>query len=177
MRTFLSKKVAFALPLTLVTLSAEATPLSLYGASIDLNSEACITYGDAVSCSAPLLNVLAGLDQNTKVADGGYVLPTPQGALDSYIVIGAGGGAQDNGDIDPVVGAVEDGFDSNDVQNDEFFATGTTGTTAGNLSDPDNNNLLQSQDALGTWDVSIEWLIDALTFSDGRHDLMIVLRL
>lgn len=173
MKLFTVGVFAFTFPLAVISVSVKAVPLTSYGASIDLSSPACITFGDAVSCSAPLLNVLAGQDQNTKVADGGYVLPTPQGALESYIVVGAGGGVQGNDDIDPTIGAVEDGFKSNDVTNDAYFATGTTGTTAGNLSDPNNNNLLAPQDALGTWDISIDWLINALTFGAGRHDLMI----
>jgi len=155
--------------------SAMAGPVAEYGASIDKNSAACLTIGDAISCSAPLLNYLSGLSPNTKVADGGYVLPTPQGALESYIVVAAGGGAQDNSDITPLSGAVEDGFKSNDVTNDDFMATGRAdGTTvnAGNMNDPDNNGLTAG-DNVGTWDVGIEWLIDALTLADGRHEMMI----
>lgn len=167
------RKLAYAISIAGLSNSAMALELGLYGGGIDLSSPACITYGDAVSCSAPLLNVLDGLAPGTTVANGGYVLPTPQGALDSYIVVAAGGGAQGNDDIDPTVGAVENGFKSNDVQNDEYFATGMTGTTAGNMSDPDNNNLLASQDALGTWDVGIDWLINALTINNERHDLVI----
>jgi len=155
--------------------SAMAGPVAEYGASIDKNSAACLTIGDAISCSAPLLNYLSGLSPNTKVADGGYVLPTPQGALESYIVVAAGGGAQDNSDITPLSGAVEDGFKSNDVTNDDFMATGRAdGTTvnAGNMNDPDNNGLTAG-DNVGTWDVGIDWLIDALTLADGRHEMMI----
>lgn len=173
MKNSIIRNLACAISLAGISASSLAQPLSLYGQSIDLNSPACFVYGDAISCSAPLLNVIDGLDQNTKVADGGYVLPTPQGALDSYIVVGAGGGAQGNDDIDPLSGAVENGFKSNDVQNDEFFATGQTGSTSGNLADPANNSLPDSQDALGTWDVGIQWLIDALTTNNERRDLMI----
>ncbi|MDO8863756.1 hypothetical protein Q6D67_18850 [Haliea sp. E1-2-M8] len=158
--------------------TASADELALYGQSIDFeNSSGCLTIGDAISCSAPLLNVLAGLSPTTLTDDGGYVFQTNQGTLrNNYIVLSGGGGAADNSDIDPVGGsgpAVEDGFKSNDVANDQYFATGQTGTTAGNLSDPDNNNLTAAQDSLGTWDVDIGWLIEALTFDEGRHQLLI----
>src|SRR5690606_36996959 len=33
--------------------------------------------------------------------------------------------------------------------------------------------LAASQDKPGTWDVSLGWLIEALTFDDGRHQLLI----
>ncbi len=158
--------------------TASAGELALYGQSIDFeNSGACLTIGDAISCSAPLLNVLAGLSPTTLTKDGGYVFQTNQGTLQSnYIVVSGGGGAPNNSGIEPVGGdgpAVEDGFKSNDVTNDQYFATGKTGTTAGNLNDPDNNSLTDAQDSRGTWDVDIGWLIEALTFDDGRHQLLI----
>lgn len=173
MKYIIWRKLAYAISLAGISTSAMAGPLGLYGQSIDLSSPACITYGDAITCSAPLLNVIDGLGQNTKVVDGGYVLPASQGALESYIVVASGGGAQGNDDTDPTNGAVENGFKSNDVQNDEFFATGKTGITSGNLTNPTNNTLLAGQDALGTWDVGISWLIDALTISNERRDLII----
>ncbi|OZG70175.1 hypothetical protein BTA51_27255 [Hahella sp. CCB-MM4] len=174
-------KGTFAACIALSPLSF-AGPLGVYEGGIDweagLAQGGCLTVRDAVSCSAPLLNYLNGLDPTTKVADGGYVLPTPQGALESYIVLTSGGGAQENSDTDPSPAEVEDGFKSNDTTNDDFFATGQTGSTAGNLNDPDNNDLgnLDSTldaDSLGTWDVGIEWLINALTIDGIRRELTI----
>lgn len=158
------------------TAPALAGPLGLYGATIDKNSPACLNYGDAVSCSAPLLNYLAGKNPTTTVANGGYVLPTPQGALDSYIVITAGGGAQGNGDTTPAPAAVENGFKSNDAGSADFLATGkANGITvvAGNLNDPTNNSLAAGADRPGTWDVGLNWLLDALTINGVRRELMI----
>jgi hypothetical protein len=156
-----------------------AEQLGVYAAPIDLTSPACLNYGDAVSCSAPLLNYFAGLDPNTKVSQGGYVLPTPQGGLKGYIVLGAGGAAAlDNSDIIPSpTSQVENGFKSN-AGSDSYFATGKTSTVAGNTADPDNNGLgtlngAQAADLRGTWDVGLQWLSNALTFGTGRHDLMI----
>ena len=156
------------------SVSVMAGPLGVYGASIDItNNPACINYGDAVSCSAPLLNYFAGLDESTKTTAGGYVLATPQGALSSYIVLGAGGAAAlDNADTVPVDGAVEDGFKSN-AGSDSYFATGKTSTVGGNAGDPANNGLMAGADLLGTWDVGLQWLKDALTIGDTRRDLMI----
>lgn len=154
-----------------------AATIGTYDAVIDKSSPACLTIGDAVSCSAPLLNYFDGLDPTTTVANGGYVLPTPQGALDGYIVVAAGGGTQENSDISPTPPSeVEDGFKSNDVTSDDFFATGKAdGTTvnAGNLSDPDNNGLLAAWDNPGTWDVGVDWLLNALTIDGVRTELMI----
>lgn len=159
-----------------MTHAAVASPLGTYDAIIDKTSAACLTIGDAISCSAPLLNYLDGLAPTTTVANGGYVLPTPQGALDSYIVVGAGGGAQDNSDIDPAPPSeVENGFKTNDVTNDDFMATGKadgTTVTAGNMNDPDNNGLVAG-DNVGTWDVGVNWLLDALTINGQRRELMI----
>lgn len=75
----------------------QAVPLGLYGATIDKTSLACQNWGDLVSCSAPFLNYLNNKNVGTTVANGGYVLPTPQGVLDSYIVVTAGGGAKETG--------------------------------------------------------------------------------
>lgn len=152
-----------------------AGPLGLYGATIDKTSPACLTVGDAVSCSAPLLNYLNGLSPSTKVANGGYVLPSPQGALSSYIVVTAGGGTQANGDTAPSPAIVENGFKSNDVGSDSFLATGKangTTVTAGNLTDPANNSLVAG-DNPGTWDVGVKWLLDALTINGIRRELTI----
>ena len=156
-------------------LSSIAGPLGTYGATIDKSSPACLTLGDAVSCSAPLLNYFAGLAPTTTVSNGGYVLPSPQGALSSYIVVTAGGGAQDNSDTSPAPSGAENGFKSNDVGSDSFLATGkANGTTvsAGNLSDPSNNSL-GSGDNPGTWDVALSWLLQALTIDGSRRELTI----
>lgn len=154
---------------------AGAAPLPVYDAIVDKSSIACQNWGDLVSCSGPFLNYLAGLPEQTTVADGGYVIPTPQGQLDSYIVVTAGGGAQGNSDTSPSPAAVEDGFKSNDTGADHFLATGKAdGTTvsAGNLSDP-ANNALAAGDNPGTWDVGAQWLLDALTVNGVRRELTI----
>lgn len=154
---------------------AHAGPLAVYGATIDKTSVACQNWGDLVSCSAPFLNYLNNLSPSTTVANGGYVLHTPQGSLDPYIVVTAGGGAQGNGDIAPSPVAAEDGFKSNDTKSDNFLATGkANGSTvgAGNLSDPSNNSLTAG-DNPGTWDVGAKWLLDALTINGKRHELTI----
>lgn len=156
------------------SVSVMAEPLGIYGAPIDINNNpACINYGDAVSCSAPLLNYFAGLDVSTKTTAGGYVLPTAQGGLKPYIVLGAGGAAAlDNADTVPVAGAVENGFKSN-AGSDSYFATGQTSTVGGNAGDPANNGLMAGADLAGTWDVGLQWLADALTVGGTRRDLMI----
>jgi hypothetical protein len=153
----------------------QAVPLGLYGATIDKTSLACQNWGDLVSCSAPFLNYLNNKNVGTTVANGGYVLPTPQGILDSYIVVTAGGGAQGNGDTSPLTSVVENGFKSNDVGSDNFLATGKANGTsvgAGNLSDPGNNGLTAG-DNRGTWDVGAKWLLDALTINGKRRELTI----
>lgn len=156
--------------------SVLASPLGLYGAVIDKTSPACLQVGDAISCSAPLLNYLEGNDPNATIAQGGYVLPSAQGQLSSYIVIAAGGGAQGNDDIDPSPGQVEDGFKTTDTNPEDFMATGKadgSSMTIGNMNDPDNNELPASWDNPGTWDVGVNWLIDALTIEGIRRELMI----
>lgn len=153
----------------------QAVPLGLYGATIDKTSPACQNWGDLVSCSAPFLNYLNNMSPGTTVANGGYVLPTPQGPLDSYIVVTAGGGAQGNGDIAPSTSVVENGFKSNDTGSDNFLATGKANGTsiiAGNLNDPANNGLVAG-DNPGTWDVGARWLLDALTINGKRRELTI----
>jgi hypothetical protein len=153
----------------------QAVPLGLYGATIDKTSLACQNWGDLVSCSAPFLNYLNNKSLGTTVANGGYVLPTPQGPLDSYIVVTAGGGAQGNGDVAPSTSVVENGFKSNDTGSDNFLATGKANGTsigAGNLSDPVNNGLVAG-DNPGTWDVGAKWLLDALTINGKRRELTI----
>lgn len=155
--------------------AVSAAPLPIYeGPTINLQSDACLALGDAYGCSLPLSNYLAGMNPTTTTANGGYVLPTPQGALAPYIVLQAGGGAPDNSDqTDP---QVEDGFKSNDGGSDDFRATGSTSTTIGNMTNP-NNNLLgglgSGADLPGTWDVGLDWLIGALTIDGIRRELMI----
>lgn len=162
---------------TVGTLGANAADIAVYdGPAIDKTSPACLTIGDAVSCSAPLLNYLAGLAPTTKTTDGGYVLATPQGPLDSFIVVTAGGGAQGNADYGPSPYVVEDGFKSNDASADSFLATGKADGTSvplGNLNDPANNALQAAQDTPGTWDVGTNWLLNALTINGVRRELMI----
>ncbi len=183
MRTFKLAALATVLGSGLAFSSqALADPLGLYDAVIDKTSPACLTIGDSVSCSAPLLNYLDGLAPTALVTEGGYVLHTPQGPLESYIVVTAGGGAQNNADIDPSTHVVENGFKSNDTKSASFLATGrATGTdmAAGNLDNPINNNL-DSLDSLsatadnpGTWDVGLQWLLDALTIGGKRRELTI----
>lgn len=159
---------------------ALADPLDIYGGpaitdAMKADPRACLTFGDAVSCSAGMLNVLSGLSGTQKTTDTppGFVLNSPQGALKNRIVVGAGGAAAlDNGDIDPSPFKVEDGFKTNNA-GDNFAATGKTSTVAGNLADPGNNDLNPQYDKLGTWDVDIGWLIDALSPGGKRRELMI----
>lgn len=142
------------------------------------DQRACLNVGDAISCSAGMLNAITGRTA-TNQTDGtgtkwGYVLASPQGALKNRIVVGTGGNAAtDNGDINPTPDSrVEDGFKSNNA-GDKFAATGKTGNSAGNLADPANNSLNPNWDRTGTWDVSIDWLIQALTIDSVRRELMI----
>lgn len=160
--------------------TASAVTLQVYGGptitdAMKADTRACLNVGDAVSCSAGMLNVLAGLNPTQKTSDSvpGFVLASPQGSLDARIVVGAGGNAGlDNGDMSPSPAKVEDGFKTNNA-GDLFAATGKTGTTAGNLADPANNSLTSAYDQKGTWDVEIDWLIKALTIGGVRHELMI----
>lgn len=185
MKPDLFRRIGLTKPLFIVLLAASssafAIPLDLYGGPVITDAQradtrACLNVGDAVSCSAGMLNVLTGRDGTAKTGDagGGYVLESPQGnALQNRIIVGAGGGAsQYNGDINPVAGRIEDGFKTNNG-GDNFTATGKTGATAGNLSNPDNNSLTSAYDQLGTWDVGIGWLVDALTVGGVRRELMI----
>lgn len=165
-----------AIALAAAASSASAAPLALYGGPlIDKTSPACLTVGDAVSCSAGVLNMLSGRSATAKTTDagGGYVIATPQGALKDAIVVGMGGNAgTDNGGINPTVGKVEDGYKTNNG-GDNFVATGKTGSTIGSLGNPGNNDLRSDADFLGTWDVEIGWLKDALTVGGARRELMI----
>lgn len=157
-----------------------AADLPIYeGPAIDLNSPACLSIGDGVGCSLPLLNYLAGYDgtRQTDVIPPGYVIPTPQGALAPYIVLQGGGGADTNSDLTLIPLQVENGFDSNTANPDDFTATGQTSTIAGNMNNPTNNALVAglgpNADLAGTWDVGLAWLIGALSPDDVRRQLMI----
>lgn len=178
-RTALAR--CFSLAILTVSATASAVPLDLYEGPVITDAlrsdiRACLNVGDAVSCSAGMLNVLTGRSDTAQTTDagGGYVLPSPQGtALKGRIVVGAGGAsALDNSDIAPLSGQVEDGFKTNNG-GDNFTATGKTGVTAGNLGDPGNNGLNPAYDQKGTWDVGIGWLLDALTVDGLRRELMI----
>lgn len=145
---------------------------------------ACLNVGDAISCSAGMLNVLTGRAATNQTdasqpSKWGYVLASPQGALKDRIVLGTGGNAStDNGDIDPTNppvangSRVEDGYKTNNA-GDTFAATGKDGVTAGNLADPGNNALPGAWDQKGTWDVGLDWLVNALTINGQRRELMI----
>lgn len=156
---------------------ASADLLALYdGPAINKSSPACGTFGDMVSCSAPFLNYLSGNNQGLTTTNGGYVVTTPQGALDKYIVVQAGGAAAlDNSDTTATNGQVENGFKTNRA-GDNFLATGKangTTVTLGNMADPGNNTLVAGADNPGTWDVNTTWLRNALTINGQRHELMI----
>ncbi|MBS0355155.1 MAG: PEP-CTERM sorting domain-containing protein [Proteobacteria bacterium] len=179
----ISALTAAAMASAFFTPAASAGPIAIYqGPAINWSSSiACGNFGDAVSCSLPWLNVLAGYSE-TRQTDAspnpGYVQPSSQGLLKDSIVIQAGGAAAlDNSDTTPTPASVENGFKSNSGS-DQYLATGkANGTTmaAGNMTDPTNNNLTAAQDNLGTWDVSTTWLRDALTTADGkRHELMVM---
>lgn len=171
-----------------VSIGVLADPLSLYGGPVITDAmkgdaRACLTIGDAVSCSAGMLNVLAGrsaTDKNALVdypgitpAGGGFVIGTPQGALKNSIVVYTGGNAAtDNGDTNPTVGEVQDAYKSNSGK-DKYVSTGKNSTTAGNLVAGDINALNPIQDKAGTWDVDSSWLSQALTVGGKRRELMI----
>jgi hypothetical protein len=154
--------------------SVNAATLPVYeGPAIDYNSSpACLAIGDGIGCSLPLLNYFAALDPKTQVPTG-YVIPTPQGALDNYIILQAGGGAYENTDPYGATSSIENGFKSNDGGNDDFRATGNTSAILGNMSNPDNNGLTAAQDLPGTWDVSLASLINTLSPNSVRRELMI----
>ena len=174
MKAFKLLGVAGSLVLAFGSNASLSATLPVYeGPAINWSSSpACLGIGDAYGCSLPLLNYFAGLSPSTQVPTG-YVIPTPQGALDPYIVLQAGGGAPNNTSPYGATARVEDGYKSNDGSADSFLATGKTSTIAGNMNDPDNNGLLSGEDLLGTWDVGLGWLIGALSPSGIRRELMI----
>lgn len=183
--------ISCSIGLVLVALAtgASAAPLALYGGpaitdAMKADPRACLNVGDAVSCSAGMLNLIHYQYTGTALGDkdktalnagtpSGYVIESPQGPLDKTIVLGAGGeAALGNGDTDPTVGAVQNGYKTNTNPN-KFVATGKDGVTAGNLGLPAGNNLTAAQNTDGTWDVDINWLIQALTIDSVRRELMI----
>lgn len=173
-------RFALAVAASLMSGMAFADPIPVYeGPAINIASPACLSIGDGVGCSLPLLNYLAGYagTRQTDATPPGYVIPTPQGALAPYIVLQAGGGAPDNSDLTTLPLRVEDGFKSNDGGSDDFRATGKTSTLLGNMNDPGNNALVSGlgagADLPGTWDVGIDWLIKALTIDGLRRQIMI----
>lgn len=168
-------KVAGIVGMLLSASITEAVTLPVYeGPTINWGaSPACLGIGDGYGCSLPLLNYLAGKAPTADTSTGGYIIKTPQGALDPYIVLQAGGGAPDNTSPYGATAQVEDGFKSNDGGADSFRATGKTSTVLGNMNDPANNGLLPGADLPGTWDVGLSWLIDALSPSGVRRELMI----
>ena len=101
-----------ALASIFVVTGASAAPLALYSgpaitAAMKSDPRACLNIGDAISCSAGMLNVLSGrTDTDSSALDaapgGGFVIQTPQGALKDSIVVGTGGNAATgNGDTNP----------------------------------------------------------------------------
>lgn len=151
-----------------LSLVADATPLPVYPKVINYNTPVdaygCATYGDVVSCSATLLNLLHGQNYQTDTPNG-YAIPTPQGALKNYIVVNAGGAAAlDNSDTDPANGAVENGYFANTAGNN-FFMTGHA-----DYPDPPGG---PSGDTAVSWDVGIDYLISALTIGGERRSLVI----
>jgi hypothetical protein len=172
---------------------ATAVPMEFYAGpaitdAMKADQRACLNVGDAVSCSAGMLNVLqqqytgvllsptgstALSETNLSKINGYIVAPSGQGQLKNAIVLGSGGeAANPNGSIDPATSLVQDGFKTNNA-GDNFAATGKTGQTAGNLGDPPINNLNSAFNQAGTWDVDLNWLIAALTSNNQRQELMI----
>lgn len=150
--------------------AVNAAPLPVYTKTIDyanpssVDSYACASYGDVVSCSATLLNLLHGLPSQTDIPTG-YAIPTPQGELKNYIVVNAGGNAAlSNADTNPVNGQVENGYFAN-TGGRNYFMTGDTA-----YPDPTGG---PAGDTAKSWDVGIDYLIQALTIGGTRRDLLI----
>ncbi|MES2717430.1 MAG: PEP-CTERM sorting domain-containing protein [Pseudomonadota bacterium] len=189
--TFQLSKSACLVAMALTGLSpiAMADPMDFYAGPAITNAmradpRACLNVGDAISCSAGMLNLLheqytgTALSKTASTAlsaatPGGYVVaPTGQGQLKQAITLGSGGmGGNDNSNIDPTTARAENGYSTNNA-GDTFAATGKTGATAGNLGDPGNNAMNSAFDQAGTWDVDLNWLISALTLDNKRRELM-----
>lgn len=193
MRTpFKPTTVSYAIGLMLAALvtSTSAAPMDFYAGptitdAMRADTRACLNVGDAVSCSAGMLNLLhkeytgtaLGATANTALSaatTGGYIIaPSGQGQLKQAITLGSGGqGGNPNGTIDPIPSLVQNGFSTNSA-GDTFSATGKSGSTEGNLGSPTINGLNPAFDQAGTWDVDLNWLISALTFDNARRELMI----
>lgn len=170
--------------------SASALPMDYYAGpaitdAMKADTRACLNIGDAISCSAGMLNLvhqqytgiaLSATDGTALSAatSGGYIIqPSGQGQLKQAITLGSGGnGGNPNGTIDPIPSLVQNGYQTNNG-GDTFVATGKTGTAEGNLGQPTINGLNPAYDQLGTWDVDLNWLISALTLNAKRGELMI----
>lgn len=165
--------IAAALAMVFGAKAVNAETIPVYeGPAINWgDSPACLAIGDGYGCSLPLLNYLGGYSPTAQTPDG-YIIKTSQGILAEYLILQAGGNP-DNTTPYGSTAVAEDGFKSNDGGADDFRATGQTSTIAGNMSDPDNNGLSPNADLLGTWDVGIEWLINALSPDGIRRELMI----
>lgn len=134
------------------------------------DSIACRSLGDVVSCSAPLLNYFYGMPTNTALPTG-YVIDTPQGELDKgYIVIDAGGNSTINTDTVPTVSNVENSYFAN-TQGKNYFMTGEA-EKQGGTNDPTDGSIAAG-DSPYSWDVGINWLMDALTIDGTRRDMII----
>lgn len=181
---------AIGLVLSALATSTVAAPMDYYAGptitdAMKADTRACLNVGDAVSCSAGMLNLLheqytgiaLGATANTALSAttaGGYIIaPSGQGQLKQAITLGSGGeGGNPNGTIDPIPSLVQNGFSTNSAR-DTFSATGKTGSVEGNLGTPTINGLTSAFDQAGTWDVDLNWLISALTFDEVRRELMI----
>lgn len=149
--------VAAGLSSAQVAAAAEITQLTT---PIDFTSKACTAAGDFVSCSAPYLNVLAGLSQGTTTDNGGYVLQASQGLIKLSVVVGTGAGGQIPNNSEFGSG-IDNAFDT---PNNGNFSTVTapdpTGSPAGDTSK--------------SWDIELSALINALTINDIRHQMLIM---
>ena len=168
---------------------ALADPMDFYAgpaitAAMRADTRACLNVGDAVSCSAGMLNLIhqqytgvaLGATDGTALSaatPGGYVVkPSGQGQLKQAITMGSGGnGGNPNGTIDPIPSLVQNGYQTNN-SGDTFSATGKTGHAEGNMGQPGINGLNPAFDQAGTWDVDLNWLIAALSSPQGRRELM-----
>ena len=83
MKPALFRRIGLADRLSLALLTASSTAsavaLDVYGGPIitdalKADTRACLNVGDAVSCSAGMLNVVTGRTGTAKTSQGGYVL-------------------------------------------------------------------------------------------------------
>ncbi|HXE36857.1 MAG TPA: PEP-CTERM sorting domain-containing protein [Azonexus sp.] len=147
--------------LTLASLPAQAD-VPVFNDVYPRPSSACATFGNLVSCSTAVLDYLAGVPTAGYV--GPYSFGTSQGALIDTIVLGTNNGnILNNGDIVPT--GSEDSFSTITPGKDYFF-TGDSG------NDPLNNGTLLGDTAF-SWDMSMNSLINALTFDGAFHQMLI----